>query len=80
MSSDLIPDGYQAPNEYTGMPVPDGYDFRRLSEGWCLDRRHGRLTSVPELPEAGWCEACGIGWSMPAGQFSVEVHLRPIVP
>lgn len=67
---------YQQPN----VPVADvplgTYDWLRLSEGWCPHSDHGRLGSVPELPNAGWCDTCGLGWSMPRGVPIVE--MRPL--
>lgn len=51
------------------------YDFLRLAEGFCPHPDHGRLTTVEELPDAGWCDSCYLGWSyrgLPA------LHLRPL--
>lgn len=71
-----VPDGYLPPNEpnFTDRPRGD-YDLGRISDGLCPVFVHSQLRLSTELPYAGWCDACGLGWSMDSGVPTA--HLRP---
>jgi hypothetical protein len=61
-------------------PVEARCDFGRLSEGFCPVADHGLLERVPDMPDAGWCPACGLGWSTTDDQPQIHLRRRRVGP
>lgn len=67
-------------NGWPFSPVWERLDYDRLSEGFCPVVEHGPLERVPDMPAAGWCPACGLGWSTSDDQPQIHLRRRRVGP